>query len=82
MNVYSWNLLVFCFNSFREIDTLLEFVDLRIALQEENMRIVRESIQATMKETEKALDSLDHLNDRAKVKRAQRNLNENFFPDL
>ncbi|GJJ77729.1 hypothetical protein EMPS_10088 [Entomortierella parvispora] len=49
-----------------EVDTLLEIVDLRIALQEENLRCVRESIQETMKEIEESLDSLDHLNDKAK----------------
>ena len=60
-------LMASLFNYSREIDTLLEIVDLRVALQEENLRCVRESIQTTMKETEKCLDSLDHLNERAKV---------------
>lgn len=49
------------------MDTLLEVIDLRIALQEENLRNMRESIQTTMKEIEESLESLDRVNDRAKV---------------
>ncbi|KAG0041208.1 hypothetical protein BGZ83_002164, partial [Gryganskiella cystojenkinii] len=49
-----------------DVDTLLEVVDLRIALQEENLRKMKESIQSTIKEIEECADTLDHLDDKAK----------------